>query len=165
MVNKILGLILILFSVSVSAETKPCQFLLKEPTTYESELRGSVSIYANDSIIPSVTDFSCLIGAQFFEKIGQFPRRATLALINEPQNSGIIAQWDLDRDYVLLTEVKGTEGTFIKYPKPLSRLKEIIIGSRLPSREELPITDRKKFVASVLSVKPGQIHKLVDNQE
>lgn len=142
--------------------SETCDLSKAELTRYSNESRGEVTLYTavnNEDL--HVTNLVCILGTEFFSKVYNFPTKATVGIVNSEYTNVLVLQWNISQDYFLIVQVVSGEGSFLKYPRPLDRIKEILINSPMPKKEELPPHLQRKFSSNTLKAPPELIKKLI----
>lgn len=129
----------------------------KWPTSnYTNRNRGEVILYkVPSSYNPTVTNLACIASIEFLSRINKLPTKAVVGLISEDYSRGILVQWSLADDYMLLIDITiphGSEygvGKFVKYPQPLTRIKEIITNKPFPTLKTLPAHLKSKLKSNL----------------
>ena len=104
---------------------------------YTSERTGETTSYRMKEGAPTSADLICIIGSEFFSRVGNFPNKATVVLADKATTRIVMAKWDLTGN-LLLISVLSTSGNsdrlvgqMLKLPEPLMRLGEIVSGTSL----------------------------------
>ena len=144
---------------------------------YEDSNRGQVVFHiVKDHYTPTVTDLACIVGIEFLKTVGDVPDKAVVGVVTSDYTVLYAIQWSLKENYFLIIESlfpqtdlpnEETEwiGTFTKYPKPLSRLKEIISRTSLPLPTTMSPTDRAKFSVNRVRLTVPLLKKLINQGE
>jgi hypothetical protein len=153
-----------LIALTSSAFADACSVVQVDPISYTSEKRGEVTLYPLTHMSDlNVTNLACVLGTQFFAKVHEFPEKGTVGVIDRGYHNVALIQWNLKQDYFLIIHVVNGKGNFIKYPKPLDRIKEILINAPLPRGEDLPEHLRRRFSSNSVMASPEMLRKLVQD--
>jgi len=114
------------------------------------------------------TNVACIVSIELLRRVDQLPDKAVIALINKDFRSGYLVKWSIKENVFLLVEVHLTsmsafgKGTFITYPNPLERLREVMLTKRFPKKEELPLRQQHKFRINYVPTSTMDLAKILN---
>jgi hypothetical protein len=130
--------------------------------------RGKVVLYVPpaDYYLTS-TNLACITAIQVLRHRNKMPPKMLVGLISKDLRQAFLAQWSFKRNRFTIFEAKipiGTSealGTFISFPEPLYRLREIMTVRKFPTKEELPIHLQDKYKLNYVHTSREQLKRVL----
>lgn len=130
-------------------------------SSFEND-RGLNIIYSIEPDQINTNMLACIVGSEFLAAASNFPERMLVGLVSKDLETFTMIQIDILKDRFTLVSIENEIGSFITYPQPLQRIKEIFIQKKFPTQKELGPVLRRKFSANTVIASKEMIRMLIN---